>query len=401
MGQFNGMTLTNQGLTLQIKTIAESQPLFVTRVVLGKGKLPAGADIRTVEALTDPVMELPIISKKVTGTGTGTIKALVSNQDLREAFFAREVGVFARDGEDGEEVLYSYSYAGDNCDYIPAGGADIINYILTTHIIIDRISEIRASVSSDLAFATQEEMQGHITDPNAHPNLPHFGAPIGEGQIKFFWADSGDGKLHQAEVDLAQRAILGPDWADIKTYNSRLSQLEREQANMLLEAELRQEFPDLNTGIAEAFRNRDTIDQFSCSVTSVVAGDDSIDVESLAGIVPGAYYTISDGVQQETIQIRSCTKSEGIHRIILTSPIQNTYTISAATMYRTTSQITEGQAAGSGSKKNAVWSSGLVWQGVSASTEVILEMKTTMENKNNFTIEGDIGFAADGAVTLV
>lgn len=404
MGQFNGMTLTNQGLALQIKTIADGKPLNITRVVLGKGNLPAGADIRSVTALADPVMELPIISKKVTGDGTATVKALVSNEGVTDPFYTREIGLFA-DGGDGE-VLYSYSYAGDNCDYIPAaGGATVINYIWTLYIIVDRISEIVAKVDSGLAFATQDELQEHINDANAHPNLPHigdtFGTDVDQSAVKYFWVDNGDGKLHKAAVDLTQKAVLGNDWANIKTYNNRLTQLEREQANILLNRELWAIYPDLNFAIAEDFVSQDTIDKFACNVTSVVAGDDSIDTDSLQGIVPGAYYTISDGVQQEVVQIKSCTKSAGIYRIILAKPITNTYMISNTTMYRTTSQVTIGQAAGSGSKKNAVWSPTLVWRGVNASTEIILEMGTTMDNKDNFTIDGDISFTADGAVTLV
>lgn len=112
-----------------------------TRIVIGSGYLPTGKTTRTITAVVAPVKELTFNkSEKLTG-GDYVFGTIFNNMDVAEAFYYRELGLYAKvtraDGTETEEILYSYGNAGNNAELIPAYSAgtalerqlDIIVYI--------------------------------------------------------------------------------------------------------------------------------------------------------------------------------------------------------------------------------------------------------------------------------
>ena len=196
--------------------------------------------------------------------------------------------------------------------------------------------------------------------------------------------------------------IAGEGQEAINGYQSllwRTAQNEREISNITLALEDMQIYPDYNNLLAENFTSSlDDVDMTTVSVTSCAAGDDSINVANLAGLRVGSTYTIADGSKQEYVQIKSVIKNETTLRVILNNPLQNTYSINSTFLYRTTATISNNQAIGTGNSKNYSWYPNEIWQGVNASTEVILSLSNKV---NDYIVDGDIGFTADGAFTLI
>ena len=83
------------------------------------------------------------------------------------------------------------------------------------------------------------------------------------------------------------------------------------------------------------------------------------------------------------------------------APIVYTYIVDQTALYRTTANLTVGAADGSGDRHAAAWQPSTIWQGVSANSPVTANLKTTQGSIAAFTVSGDIGFTADGFVTLV
>ena len=196
--------------------------------------------------------------------------------------------------------------------------------------------------------------------------------------------------------------IAGEGQEAISGYQSllwRTAQNEREISNITLALEDMQIYPDYNNLLAENFTGSlNDIDMTTVSVTSCATGDDSIDVVSLYDLRIGKIYTIADGTRQEYVKIKSLIKNGTTLRAILDAPLINTYSVNSTLLYRTTATISNNQAIGTGDSKNYSWYPNEVWTGVNASTEVILHLSSSL---NDFTIDGDISFTADGAVTLV
>lgn len=152
--------------------------------------------------------------------------------------------------------------------------------------------------------------------------------------------------------------------------------------------------------IAEDFVNPDMVDTFVCNVTSVAAGDNSIDVSSLTGILLGSWYTITDGINQEYVQVKSCIKNGSILRLILNQNIECTYLIAQTILLRSTAQIGNGVVYGSGDKKGFLWSPSTVWKGVNSNVATTVLLETTQNNADLFTSSGDVAYTTDGFFTL-
>ena len=109
--------LTYQGLTLLAKA-QTGQELHFTCVVMGDGTVLDGQDLRQLTGLVNPKLELPIKAVTVSGVGTTVIETQLKNVNLTAGFFAREVGIFAMDGE--KEILHAVRNTGDDSEYVPA-----------------------------------------------------------------------------------------------------------------------------------------------------------------------------------------------------------------------------------------------------------------------------------------
>ncbi|MCI6233232.1 MAG: hypothetical protein MR630_11590 [Selenomonas sp.] len=90
------------------------------------------------------------------------------------------------------------------------------------------------------------------------------------------------------------------------------------------------------------------IDTTVAKVTSVVSGDNSIDVDDSSDLMIGDYYQLTDGEMTEEVQIKSINVSDDINRVILMEPVKNQYHSKRAKLYRSTVAILNGLAYGGG-----------------------------------------------------
>lgn len=90
------------------------------------------------------------------------------------------------------------------------------------------------------------------------------------------------------------------------------------------------------------------IDTTTVKVLSVVRGDDSIDVDSVEGLVEGSHYILSDGTRSEDVQIRNIIQTSSTNRVVCYSAITNTFTGNSIKLSRTTGTIGTGEVSGDG-----------------------------------------------------
>ena len=402
----SGMTLTDVGQALQVKKLAATEPLEITKAVYGDGKIADGTDIKALTAMASPKMTLPMVSSKVVGNGTAEISLLQDNSGVEAPGFPiTEIGVYAKDGD--AEILYSYAYFGDRYTWMPSpGGAETIYNLMKLDIVIGRTTQLTVNVKSDLAFTPSEDFQAHLVDANAHTALPHFGADYDASAdasaVKYFYTDSGDGKVHRTKVNLTQKAVLGSDYANIKGLNNRVTAAESEIDDLIMADSAKSMYPDFTALTYGNFSTGDSnIDTFVCAVTNAVAGDDSLDVSSLSGITPKSWYTLTDGVEQEEVQVDACAKTSTGYRIILTSAVVNTYTLANLKLYRTTADVADGAATGSGIQQTKIWNPGVTWKGEKGSTSTNVELNTTLGNAGSYASTSGVAYTSDGLVTMI
>ena len=365
MSMARSTQLTYKGLELLARGQLGKEINF-TRVIMGDGEIGEAQDIRQLEGLVAPKLELPIKSINITGVGTVVMEAELKNNNLSAGFFAKEVGIFAKEGDDGEEILYSYRNTGADSEYIPAGGGnEVWNLLYDIVTVIDQAENITANIDGSVAYVTKLDYNEHVDSTNPHKEFLQIGTEVTTAQVINCDVRQAGDKLNHISIDNLRLQVLG-DTSTIPVLNSRVRQLERENANLALKLEAEGMMPDCNMLLAENFENPDSVDRFEVNVTSCAAGDDSIDVLSNYGFIVGSWYWITDGVHAEYVQVKSVIKNGSVYRVILTKPLTETYQIEQTKIYRTTAWISEqGIVHGSGDVLGVTYTPTITWRGTS------------------------------------
>ena len=149
MANFPKMKLTNVGLQLLANVQAGADNLTFTKTALGDGT--TDAPVTSLTALVSPKVEIAITEGKQVGTSTYQIAAFFSNAEVTTGFWWREIGVFAK-GNDGKEILYCYSNAGDASDYIPVGSDERVEKYIYQSLAIGNAESVTAEINASDSF---------------------------------------------------------------------------------------------------------------------------------------------------------------------------------------------------------------------------------------------------------
>lgn len=121
MSCFNGLKLTKLGEILLANINGNlNETLTFTSGAVGAGAINDENEINSLTALKDKWKDLDILSIEKDEDDETIVKLELqfSNVDLQEAKLFREIGIYAK-GNNGEPVLFAYSNAGENYDYVP------------------------------------------------------------------------------------------------------------------------------------------------------------------------------------------------------------------------------------------------------------------------------------------
>lgn len=160
MANFNSFKITDSGLDLLYKCQTGKQLKF-TKFMLGDGNY--SGSIRDLSNLINPIKSEDI--KRLSIAGVGTSKKLIigfdlTNEDISEGFYLREIGIFASDPDTNAEILVYYTNSGETADYIPAISTDtIMQKLMNAEIYISDVAEITAVIDSSLVYATQSDIE--------------------------------------------------------------------------------------------------------------------------------------------------------------------------------------------------------------------------------------------------
>jgi hypothetical protein len=183
MAGYAGMILTKAGLQLQAQAQIGGE-LRITKIAIGDGVLSAGEAYENLTTLKNQVMMLGIQDMQVTGDGQSRIRALITNDNLNTGFFVREIGVFAKNGDTGNEILYSYTNASDKADYLPNKGINVVEEVLEIYIVVGNAQNVTCNINDRVTLATKQDVIEHKTASILdHPDNSVTDAKIGNRTI--------------------------------------------------------------------------------------------------------------------------------------------------------------------------------------------------------------------------
>lgn len=191
MAKYPAVITTMAGTNIIAEANASKQALIFTKIVIGAGNTPASIPHAT--SLTDKRLELEITKSVKTGDGQFTVQGLLSNKKLNAGFYAREIGLMAKAGENGQEILFSYTNGGNYVDYIPDKNTPMDSYTFTITTVIGN-AEIVQAIIVDNGVVSVHDLGAHNTDTNAHDNRFAKYLPLAGGTV------TGNIKVNNAAV---------------------------------------------------------------------------------------------------------------------------------------------------------------------------------------------------------
>ena len=400
-----GSRLTRGGQDLLAKAVAGKE-LHYTRVAFGDS-VRDGAMVELTDAeafeLNDLInwrMDLPMADVSFTGAGTATVKFSVKNAEIEQGFWIREMGLFAQDPDTGEEILYCYRNSGLLSEYIPAGGGAVVwDIIMSLITVVDTATNITAIIDANLAYVSQSEFNQHVNSENPHPNIPNKMRDV--TTTTAFWATDEDANLHKISLEDAAKIILGGDASDIPKMQSRLTQAEINMANLFMQLNAERELGlSANLLLVEDFKENKCVDQFSCKVLLAAAGISNIQVETDQNILAGSWYTITDGVHSEYLQVRSVIKNGAAFIVIFEQELVYTYNLDNTQLFRSTALMTGEDAQGAGDIRGVSFTFNDEWSGSGGNVATVLTLDMSQKSAADFTVTGDGGFTTSGEFTI-
>lgn len=164
MAQFPGLSLTIQGnkMILKSSTGKTEDRLIITKAVIGDGQL-----IASIDGLTEIVskkLEIGLSQVKEVANGQMQLQFNFDNRQVETGFFWREVGLYAKNGDSGEEKLIGYSNAKGLTSYIP----DKTNIIPMQRLVIALGVGDNPNVKGEVDFSSSITLEQLETAIDTH-----------------------------------------------------------------------------------------------------------------------------------------------------------------------------------------------------------------------------------------
>ena len=166
MASWKPWTLTNKGQQFQAKVNAGLvDEVNYTKFAIGDG---IASSLESLTELVNKKMDLTLKSVSPQNN-TVSFNTLITNTDVEEDFYCREMGLYVTDPDDGE-ILFAVT-TDNNPDLMPAeGSATTVAYDFTLVLIFSNTGNVVSFVKMD-ALATMQDIEDHNTNADAHANL--------------------------------------------------------------------------------------------------------------------------------------------------------------------------------------------------------------------------------------
>lgn len=160
---FERMYVTNQGSILSAKTLQGKKVEF-DHIEIGSGLI--SGQVPEQENLSKKEIECEINSIKIVNDRQVRISFLFTNRNLDNAFYFREIGLFAIDPDTQEKILYAYANAGEDAEYINNSTTSIIEKYININVAIDNAENITINIDPTQTYVSQQEFNNAIEEIN-------------------------------------------------------------------------------------------------------------------------------------------------------------------------------------------------------------------------------------------
>lgn len=224
MANFPALKMTAVGKVVQAKA-QTGQLLKFTRVALGDGNFVGSPD--ALVALVSEKQSLSIRDQVTPGDGTSILNVIATNKGVASGFYMREIATFAEDPDTGAEILYSYSNAGTECDFLPGeGGAITWEGLFDLITVVGNAENVTAVIDDYITIALKSEVD------ELRPYVLPRGGTVGQMVRKASNAE-GDYELFDADLDGLDVRFKSVEEPRVAVANQRTFTLQKTVTNGL------------------------------------------------------------------------------------------------------------------------------------------------------------------------
>ena len=396
-----GMLCTRQGLNVLSAGLAGERIVF-TKLAIGDGILEVASDneyrnaVLNLTEMKNWRMDLPIVENVNQGNGLMLLHAIKTNAEVAESFFAREQAVFAIDQSTGKEILYAYRNSGDNSSFLPSNTGPVAKTIdLGIVTVIQNAQNVEAILDQSFAYVSLADFKSHVDSEHPHLNTPNYYGKV--TATNAFWVTNQDNHLYQMSVENARQAILGDAAELIPSLGKTIKDNQSKIDELKIISDAKNELGlNANMMIVEDFNPVTEIDMFKVKVLSCAQNGKIIGVQTDEGIITGQFYWISDGYNQELVQVTGSVYSTDYFHVELAERLTYAYNTNTVYLYRTTAFKNVATV----DKKSVSWTPSTSFKGISANIERVKILDTSKKNRAALQIDGEGFVTKDGYFTL-
>lgn len=155
--------LTDEGISMLIRAM-DGDSIKFTKFAFGDG---VPNNVASMTGLANLKLEIGItdFEKK---DGYLLLTGYCNSTDIEESFYAKELGVYAKDSNDIEK-LYAYRYTEIDVDFFPAiSTGRNLEISFSVVVQIGNAENVSAVLVESDAFVSKKDFQNHVDDKNPH-----------------------------------------------------------------------------------------------------------------------------------------------------------------------------------------------------------------------------------------
>lgn len=160
--------LTKSGSEYLAKCLAESIPVTFSKVKIGDGILQNGDNPYEFLAIKKIKKEMEISTKDQSGENV-RLGIQVSNDNLKEGFYPREIGIFVDD--DGHDKLYWYINDGNECSYLPPAATAPVKFKIGVNLMASSSGSVVVNWTGKDMFVDREYLEKRLHEKASRENL--------------------------------------------------------------------------------------------------------------------------------------------------------------------------------------------------------------------------------------
>lgn len=158
MAIFQNYTLTRSGTSLLAKVHAGEANINFTKAVTGSGTWKEDEDRENATELKIPKQEFTFSNIYIPSGSTNTcvLEVIINNENLDELYYISEMGIFAKDPNGGEDILYAILTSPNSTIYVPANNTVGVSTIIE-RVVLEVAESDNITVNTDGAYVSASD----------------------------------------------------------------------------------------------------------------------------------------------------------------------------------------------------------------------------------------------------